>query len=70
MVSYKTATFFKLKGENGETDDKLKRFLSSKLESNHQFQSLIQIGFELLISIFQNGHLKANAKSKFTFGKI
>ncbi len=56
-----------------EFEIQFKEFLTNKIEVEHQFSSLVHIGFELLISILLGDSAKKlgdDLKRKFSYGKL
>lgn len=59
--------------EDCERDEKLKRFLSLKLECEHEFKSLVQIGSEMLVSLIYSDQLQNQNEdflNKLSFGNL
>lgn len=59
--------------DDAERDDKIKKFLSAKLECEHDFKSLIQIGSEMLICLIFSDQLKNQREEflkKLIFGNL
>ncbi|RNA45198.1 telomere-associated RIF1 [Brachionus plicatilis] len=44
--------------DDGDREEKLKKILGTKLECEHEFKSLVQIGSEVLVSLIFNDQLK------------
>ncbi|CAF0955839.1 unnamed protein product [Brachionus calyciflorus] len=56
--------FFEGEEDNEEKSENVKKLLIAKIQSEHDFKSLIQIGSEVLVSIVFNGHVKCEELSK------
>ncbi len=56
-----------------EFETQFKEFLANKIDVEHNFKSLTQIGYELLIAILLGDSAKQlsdNLKKKFNYGNI
>lgn len=65
-------SFFIQEQDENELEARTNKLLATKFEPGHQFNSLNQIGCELLLAIILNGEcdqLPDELKPKFTYGK-